>query len=177
VQWIVHGERALYQSEWVNLTLVDIEIPGERRFEHHVIRVPRPAGGVIIRRNDELLLMWRHRFITDTWGWEIPAGKIELGESPIEGAAREALEETGWQPGPMRPITTFHPVNGMGDHTFHIFLAEDASYVGEPTDRSEAARVDWVPVARVREFIRDEHIHDGLSLCGLSVAFTRGLLD
>ena len=177
MQWIVHGERALYQSEWVNLTLVDIEIPGERRFEHHVIRVPRPAGGVIIRQNDELLLLWRHRFTTDTWGWEIPAGKIELGESPIEGAEREALEETGWQPGPLRHVTTFHPVNGMGDHTFHIFITESATYVGEPTDRSEATLVEWVPIARVREFIGGDAIRDGLSLCGLSVAFTLGLLD
>jgi MFS family permease len=77
-------------------------------------------------------------YITDTWGWEIPAGKIEAGESPIEGAEREALEETGWQPGPLRHVTTFHPVNGMGDHTFHIFLTGSATYIGEPTDRSEA---------------------------------------
>ena len=173
----MHGERALYQSEWVNLTLVDIEIPGERRFEHHVIRVPRPAAGVVIRQRDELLLLWRHRFITDTWGWEIPAGKVEHGESPIEGAAREALEETGWQPGPLQHITTFHPANGMGDLTFHVFLADGATYIGEPTDRSEAARVEWVPIARVRELIAGDCIRDGLSLCGLAVAFARGLLD
>ena len=177
VQWIVHGERALYQSEWVNLTLVDIEIPGERRFEHHVIRVPHPAAGTVIRRDDEILLLWRHRFITDSWGWELPAGKIEEGESPAEGAAREALEETGWRPGPLRHVTTFHPTNGMGDHTFHIFLADGATYVGEPVDRSEASRIEWVPIARVRELIAADEIPDGLSLCGLAVAFTRGLLD
>ena len=173
----MHGERALYQSEWVNLTLVDIEIPGERRFEHHVVRVPRPAAGVVIRRRDELLLLWRHRFITDTWGWEIPAGKVEHGESPIEGAAREALEETGWRPGPLQQVTTYHPANGIGDHTFHIFLADGATYVGEPTDPSEAARIEWVPIVRVRELIGGDGIRDGFSLCGLAVAFARGLLD
>ena len=177
MQWIVHGERALYQSEWVSLALVDVEIPDERRFDHHVIRVPRPAAGAVIHRDDEVLLLWRHRFITDTWGWEIPAGKIEEGESPVEGAAREALEETGWQPGPLRHLTSFHPTNGMSDHTFHIFLGEGATYIGEPTDRSEATRVEWVSVTRLRELVAGDAIHDGLSLCALAVALARGLLD
>ena len=176
MQWIVHGERALYQSEWVNLALVDVEIPHERRFDHHVIRVPRAAAGAVIRRPDEVLLLWRHRFITDTWGWEIPAGKIEDGESPIEGAAREAFEETGWQPGPLHHLTTFHPTNGMSDHTFHIFVADGATHVGEPTDRSEATRVEWVPIERVRDVIANDEIRDGLSLCALAVALARGVI-
>ncbi|MEO5840238.1 MAG: NUDIX domain-containing protein [Acidimicrobiales bacterium] len=177
MQWIVHGERALYESEWVNLAIVDVEIPDERRFDHHVIRVPRAAAGTVIHRPGELLLLWRHRFITDTWGWEVPAGKIEDGEAPIEAAEREALEESGWQPGPLRHLTTFHPTNGMSDQTFHIFLAEGATYVGEPTDRSEATLVEWVPISRVREFIASDGIRDGLSLCGVAVALARGLLD
>ena len=176
MQWIVHGERALYQSEWVNLALVDVEIPDERRFDHHVIRVPRAVAGAVIRRPDEVLLLWRHRFITDTWGWEIPAGKIEDGESPIEGAAREAFEETGWQPGSLYHLTTFHPTNGMSDHTFHIFVADGATHVGEPTDRSEATRVEWVPVERVRDLIANDEIRDGLSLCALAVALARGVI-
>jgi len=177
VQWIVHGERALYESEWVNLAMADVEIPDERRFDHHVIRVPRAAAGTVIHRRDEVLLLWRHRFITDTWGWEIPAGKVEIGESPIEAGEREALEETGWQPGPLQHLTTFHPTNGMSDHTFHVFLADGATHIGEPTDTSEATRVEWVPVTRVREFIASDDIRDGLSLCGLAVALARGLLD
>jgi 8-oxo-dGTP pyrophosphatase MutT (NUDIX family) len=177
VEWIVHGERALYESEWVNLALADIEIPDERRFDHHVIRVPRHAAGAVIRRPGEVLLLWRHRFITDTWGWEVPAGKIEDGESPIEGAAREAYEETGWQPGPMQHLTTFHPTNGMSDQTFHIFVADGATYVGDPIDRSEATRIEWVSIDRVRDFIAAGAVLDGLSLCALAVALARNLLD
>ena len=48
------------------------------------------------------LLLWRHRFITGSQGWEIPIGKIEPGEDPATAAARETEEETGWRPGPLQ---------------------------------------------------------------------------
>ena len=90
MRWTVHGERALYESEWVRLALVDVEIPGEARFEHHVVRMPNQASGTVVHDPDRgVLLLWRHRFITDTWGWEIPAGRIDDGETPEEAAARE----------------------------------------------------------------------------------------
>ena len=61
--------------------------------------MPNQAAGTIVRDPDRgVLLLWRHRFITDTWGWEIPAGRIDPGETPEQAAARETLEETGWEP-------------------------------------------------------------------------------
>ncbi|MGH9186918.1 MAG: NUDIX hydrolase, partial [Acidimicrobiales bacterium] len=90
MRWTVHGERSLYDSDWVSLRLVDVEIPGGERFEHHVVRGAAAAAGTVVHDSAHgVLMMWRHRFITDTWGWEIPAGRIDPGESPMEAAARE----------------------------------------------------------------------------------------
>ncbi len=114
MRWTVHGERAIYESEWIRLVLTDIEIPGAERFEHHVVRMPQQAAGAVVFDPDRgLLLLWRHRFVTDTWGWEIPAGRIDPGETPMDAAAaRETLEETGWQPGPLTPLVRYQPHNG-----------------------------------------------------------------
>ena len=124
MRWIVHGERALYSSPWVGLRLADVEIPGGERFEHHVVRVPREAAGCVVHDPERgVLLLWRHRFITDTWGWEIPAGAVDDGETPAEAAAREVREETGWRPGPVEHLVTYQPSNGLSDQRFNVFLA------------------------------------------------------
>jgi 8-oxo-dGTP pyrophosphatase MutT (NUDIX family) len=177
MRWRVHGERSLYDSDWVSLRLVDVEIPGGPRFEHHVVRFPLPAAGVVVHDPDRgVLLLWRHRFITDSWGWEVPAGRVEHGETIELAAAREVLEETGWQPGPIRPLIAYHPSNGASDQTFHLFLAEGATHVGEPEDAHEAERIEWMPVARVRELLATGQISDGMSVTALATAFTFGHL-
>jgi 8-oxo-dGDP phosphatase len=171
MRWTVHGERTLYDSDWVKLVLVDVEIPGGPRFEHHVVRVPRPASGVVVHDSRRgVLLLWRHRFITDSWGWEIPAGGVDAGELPEEAAAREVLEETGWRPGALRPLAVYHPSNGLNDQTFHVFVTDSAHHVGDPTDLSESERIEWVQLADVRRLIREGEVRDGLSLTALSLA-------
>jgi 8-oxo-dGTP pyrophosphatase MutT (NUDIX family) len=165
MKWIVHGERTLYDSPWVRLALTDVEIPGGERFEHHVIRMPANAAGTVIHDPERgVLMLWRHRFVTDTWGWEVPAGRVDPGETPIEAAAREAFEETGWQPGPLRHLTTYFPHNGFNDCAFHLFTADGATHVGDPTDPSESERIEWLPIARLRDEVRAGNVGDGLSL-------------
>lgn len=168
MQWTVHGERVIYDSPWIRLALADVEIPGGERFEHHVIRMPAEASGTVIADQERgVLLLWRHRFTTDTWGWEVPAGRVDAGETPIEAAAREAFEETGWRPGPIRLLTSYFPHNGTSDATFHLFVADGATYVGDPSDPTESERVEWVDVPRLRVEIAAGRVGDGLSLTAL----------
>lgn len=179
VRWTVHGETTLYDSGWVRLTLVDVEIPGPqgRRFDHHVVRMPAPAAGVVVHDDRGVLLLWRHRFITDTWGWEVPAGKVDPGETAAEAARREVIEESGWKPGRLTYLCTYAPASGVADHRFELFAADGATYLGEPTDLSEAERIEWVPVERVRAEIAAGRVDNGLTLTALLWAFTFGLFD
>jgi 8-oxo-dGTP pyrophosphatase MutT (NUDIX family) len=176
-RWRVHGERSLYESDWMNLRLVDVELPDGARFEHHVLRIPQPAAAVVVHDPARgVLLIWRHRFVVDTWGWEIPGGRIDKGETAEDAAARETLEETGWRPGSLRLIGAYHPLAGSVDQTFNVFLADGAAHEGDPHDRNETERVEWVPVPGVRELIRAGEISDGYSLTGLLWALELGLL-
>ena len=168
MRWTVHGERILYESRWVRLAIADVELPDGERIEHDVVRLPREAALALVHDQGRgLLLLRRHRFITDSWGWEAPAGEIDDGEAPEDAAARETLEETGWRPGPIRHLFSYFPMNGRVDQRFHVVLADGAEHVGEPADRNEAERVEWLPVERVRELIHAGEINDGYSLTAL----------
>jgi 8-oxo-dGTP pyrophosphatase MutT (NUDIX family) len=130
--------------------------------------MPAEAAGVVVDDPARgVLLLWRHRFITDTWGWEIPAGRVDQGESAVEAAARETLEESGWEPGALTAMTRYFPNNGTTDATFNVFLATSATHVGEPTDPDEADRIEWLSWAAVRSEIEAGRVRDGLSLTGL----------
>jgi 8-oxo-dGDP phosphatase len=167
MQWKIHGERPIYSSQWVNVHLIDVELPDGRRFEHHAVRMHPVAAAVIIDEHDRVLLMWRHRFITGTWGWEIPMGIVEDGETPAQTAAREAEEETGWRPGPLTLLISYEPSNGISDSRHHLFRADDATYQSTPIDATESDRIEWIPLSDIQQLIANGELCDGPTLVGL----------
>jgi hypothetical protein len=59
----VHGQ--IYGSRWVEVSLVDVELPDGERFEHHVLRLPSAAGLAVLDEAERVRMTWRHRFICD----------------------------------------------------------------------------------------------------------------
>ncbi|PJN32479.1 NUDIX hydrolase [Streptomyces sp. CB02959] len=167
MQWKTHGERQIYTNPWVNLCLVDVQQPDGRRWEHHVVRLRHLAVAAVVNDRREVLMMWRHRFITDAWAWELPMGLIEEDETPEQAASREVLEETGWRPGSMKPLIYAEPANGITDSQHYVFRADSATYVGPPTEKNESDRIEWIPLADVRAMIDRREIVSSGSLVGL----------
>jgi 8-oxo-dGTP pyrophosphatase MutT (NUDIX family) len=168
----VHAERPLYEDEWLDIRLADVELPDGRHLEHRLIRTP-PGAGCVTIRDGQVLLLWRHRFITDTWGWEIPLGKIDPGEDPADTAARETEEETGWRPAQLTPLLRVEPTAGISDSVHHVFLARGAKRVGPPADDYESSRIDWVRMDRVPGLIDRGEISSGTTLASLLYARTK----
>ncbi|MFI1032222.1 NUDIX hydrolase [Streptomyces sp. NPDC020951] len=167
MEWKAHGERQIYTNKWVNLCLVDVQQPDGRRWEYHVVRLRHLAVAAVVNDRQEVLMMWRHRFITDSWAWELPMGLVEEGESPEEAAAREVLEETGWRPGPIKPLIYAEPANGITDSQHHVFRADGATYDGPPTEKNDSDRIEWIPLSEVRGMIDRREIVSSGSLVGL----------
>jgi 8-oxo-dGTP pyrophosphatase MutT (NUDIX family) len=174
MRWTVHDEKQLYADPWLDIRIADVELPDGRHLEHRLIRTPPGAGAVIVDGQGAVLLLWRHRFITGTWGWEIPIGKTEPGENPAVSAAREAEEETGWRPGPLRPLIRVEPSPGISDSVHHIYIAESATRIGAPQDGFESSRIEWVPLAEVPAIIGRGEISSGTTVAALLYALTVG---
>jgi len=168
MEWKVHGHQRIYASEWVNLEIADVELPDGQRLAHHVLRLPRTSVVVaMVDAAERVLMLWRHRFITDRWGWELPAGWVEPGEDPVAAASREALEETGWRPGPLQLLCSFSADHGISDSQFRLYCADQATHQGRPADWTEASRVEWIPLATVHGLIERHEIDDGATLTAL----------
>ncbi|MFB4280558.1 NUDIX hydrolase, partial [Nonomuraea sp. MTCD27] len=116
------SERLLYAANGVDLRVADVELTGGGRVEQPFIRTPRAAGAVVFH-GGRVLLLWRHRPITDTWGWEIPLGEIGPDEEPEEAAARHVEEQTGWRAGPLLPLIRIRPAGDVADCEHLVFAA------------------------------------------------------
>src|SRR6266516_1781782 len=68
MRWKVHGYKTLYTSDWVGVELADVELPNGRHLKQHVVRMPRESAFTAIVQDQRVLMLWRHRFITNRWG-------------------------------------------------------------------------------------------------------------
>lgn len=135
--------------------MADVEPPHGRRFEHHVVRLHHVAVALVVDNSERLLTLWRYRFVTDQWGYELVGGLVEQGEEPAQTAAREVTEETGYRViGEPEHLVSFQPLPGIVDAPVDAFLWREAEKVGEPTDAEEAARIEWIPVDRMLELVQ-----------------------
>lgn len=146
-EWVVHGKRTIYDSEWVRVGLADITVPSGQRFEHHIVWLPPAAMALVLSdAGTHVLMSFRHRFVPNVWNYELPGGLLNEEESPEATAAREAEEETGYRPRSMEHLTTFEPMIGTVTNPHYVYLGRGAEPVGNPSELDEG-KFKWVPVS------------------------------
>ncbi|MDV6012114.1 NUDIX hydrolase [Haloechinothrix sp. LS1_15] len=173
-RWTIHGERVVDDSRKMVVSIASVELPDGVQFEQYVFRSPPVAMVVAINERDEVLMIWRHRFIMDRWTWELPGGYIDPAEDSEQAAARELEEEAGWRAGSLRLLARFQPLAGSIDMENHVYLAEDLEAAGNGPDINETAKVEWVPLSSVPDRIaKGEVIGAGAQLGLLHAARLR----
>ena len=166
-EWVKYGERDLYDSEWVRLSLVDLETPDGSRFEHHVVTLRAAAMTAVVDDSGQhVALTWRHRFAAGYWNWELPGGLVEAGEDPETTARRELAEELGLTVGSLRHLLTYEPMIGMVRSPHHIFVARRVLQKDEPTETNEGSTFEWVALPSVH----DRLAHGEIKNSGTAIA-------
>lgn len=173
------GTEEIYQGYVIRVVHADFEGPAGERFRRDIVRSPGAVGVVPVLEGPDgpaTLLVRQFRPAIGEWLLEIPAGlRDKDGEDPAATAARELIEETGYEGGRFDLLTVFLNAAGMTDQRTHIYLARDLVEVGRAADGVEEQYLELrqVPFADIRSMITAGELSDAKSLIGLMLALER----
>jgi len=162
------GRRVIYENPWVNLYADRVEFPGGRVIDaHHVLTFEQTAVAALVENEQsELLFVEVYRYVTGELSWELPGGAVDPGESILEAAQREVLEESGYSTVAHEHVYTFHPMIGIADKVFHVVRCRATTHKDE-FDQNEVRGYRWVARNDVEYMLSTNAIKDGLTLVAL----------
>lgn len=131
--------------------------------------VVHPGAVVVLPLLDDgrIVMIRNHRFAVGETLWELCAGTLEPGEEPIVTAARELIEETGYEAGRIEPLTMFYTSPGICDERMFAFVATDLSEVGQQLEATEQIEVELLTRDAAKALARSGQIRDGKTLATL----------
>ena len=138
--------------------------------KYHRLHYPHESVGIVaVNEKNEILLVQSKRYATMRLEWEIPAGRVEDGESMEEAARRECMEETGCTLSELTYLCCHNPSNGMSDLKENVFLARVKSE-NALIDTNEVNTKAWFSKEQVLKLLKDNETRDGISILALLYA-------
>jgi len=149
-------------------TVVDEVARDSSGFEIHrnIVRHPGSAVMLAVDEEERILLVKQFRLPAEKDLWELPAGRIDPGETPLQAAKRELQEETGYRAKKWVKLISYWASPGYVAEKMNLFLAVNLT-AGEPRpmgdERIEAA---WFSRKKLGKWIADGKLEDGKTLVG-----------
>lgn len=158
----------VYESPWIKLHLDQVKFPNGYIIEkYHLLDFPHDSVGILMENEaGEVIFARISRYPTGRAEWELPAGGIDPGETEIDAARREVLEETGYTSEDHQVIYSYYPINNMANQRFHLVRCRAGALV-QDFDPNEVSQIRWFTKAEVRQMIREKALTDGLTLTAL----------
>ena len=166
----VLSSREVHRGPVFSVTVDEVIEPGGIRARRDVVR---HSGSVVILALEEthsghrLLLERQYRHAAESYLWELPAGRIDPGESELAAAKRELLEETGYSASSWRRILKYYASPGFMDETMAIFLAAGLKAGRAQPENDELIRNRLVPLADAAKMVQKGTIRDGKTITGI----------
>ena len=159
--------RAIYSGRVVNLSVDRVRLPNGSVCELELIRHPGAAAVVPVDAEGQVLLIRQYRHAAGGWLLEIPAGKLDPGESPETCAMREVEEETGYRPGALVSLGWIWTTPGFTDEKIWLYLARELTRSKQDLQDDEVLTVERYPLDQAVVMAAAGEIHDGKSVCAL----------
>lgn len=160
------SEESSWRGRILDVRTAEVELPNGRRTTRDLVRHPGAAAVVALTETGKIVLVRQYRTALDRVTVEIPAGKLDPGEDPLECARRELREETGFVPGRIGYLTTIATSCGFCDELIHIYMATNLHFDGANPDEDEFVNVDLVPLSELIDAVLDGKIEDAKTVVG-----------
>ena len=159
--------RELYAGQVVNLGIEDVRLPDGRMLSLEVVRHPGGAAVAAVDGSGRVCLVRQFRHAGGGWIWEVPAGKLDPGDVPLETARRELEEEAGLRARSWTGLGSILSTPGFCDEVIHLYLARDLDEVPARPGPHELIERHWFDFAETLERARAGEIRDAKTVASL----------
>lgn len=172
---VLISTKRLYDGKIIKLDLDRIRFPDGSEGEMAVVRHPG-ASAIVPFLSDpggadpDLLMLRQYRYAGGGYLYEIPAGRLDAGESPIDCARRELREETGCTAESVQEMCAALMTPGFADERIHIFMATGLTRGETAYEADEFAEVHVLKLSRALTMIEEGEIVDAKTIIGLLFA-------
>ena len=160
------SQETVWRGKIFDIGTMEVKLPNGHCSRRDVVRHCGAVAVVALTENGKIAVVRQYRTALDRVTVEIPAGKMDPGEEPLESAKRELKEETGFVAGKIAYLTTIATSGGFTDELIHIFLATQLSFEGAEPDEDEFLNVDLVDVQELVDAVLDGKIEDAKTVVG-----------
>lgn len=159
--------KTVYQGKLLHVLEDEVRMPDGRPARREYVRHPGAAMMLAFPEPDTVLLVRQFRYPHGRDFLEIPAGKIDPGEDPLQTARRELREECGYEARDWRRLATIHPCIGYSNERIELYLARGLTHVGHAHDDGEFLEIIPMKFAEALRRVEAGGITDQKTVIGL----------
>jgi ADP-ribose pyrophosphatase len=163
--------KTIFQGKIVTLNIETVTLPNGVAVDLEVVRHPGAAAIVPMKDDRTVVLVRQYRHAAGGYIYEIPAGKLNPGEAPRDGAERELEEEIGYRASQLEPIVSFFSGPGFTDEVLHLFKATGLVKGIQALGHDEVLEVVEVPLEKAIAQVQDGTIRDAKTIIGIQAVY------
>ena len=156
----------LYNGKVLNLRLDTVLLPDESLSKREIVE-HNGGSAVLVVKNGKILFVKQFRYAFNKIVVELPAGKIDKGESPFITAKRELFEECGIIPTDMALLYEIYPSPGYTNEKIFIYKVTEFKKTKRKLDDGEFLKTVWIGEDKVKKDLENGKIHDGKTVIAL----------